>query len=715
MVRSFLTLLIVFFFSGPLFAENIPPTMKQDNWVEQQRNFDVSHYTHRFPSPSITLYVAPDGNDEQPGTKKRPFATLEAARDTLRQLKKTGKLSKGGAKVIIRGGRYSVRQTFSLTHDDSGEPDKPIRYCAARGETPIFSGSLKVDNFLPVTDAHILQRLPDEARGKVQVADLSLCGIDSVPPLILGGFGKKAKDASAAVVELYFEGNPMPLARWPNEGFVQVAGIPEEDAFTMFGRKGSKAGIIYYEGDRPSRWLEESDGYLYGYWFFGWADSYERIASIDAQKRSIRFQEPFAHYGYRAEAPYYAVNMLCEIDMPGEWYLDRTNKLLYFYPPADLAGNRVELSWFSSPFVSLEDVAFVTFEGLAWEMGAVNGIEVKGGTHCTFAGCTIRNFAGNGIRILEGTNHAVVCSDIHTMGQGGLIVKGGDRKTLTPGNHLVENCHIYNLSRIYHTYRPAVLLEGVGNRVAHNLVHDIPSSAFRIEGNDHIVEFNHVHHVVLESDDQGAIDIWGNVTYRGNVFRYNWWHDIGNQINPHDHPECGHAGIRLDDAISGQLIYGNLFERASAGKAGFGAIQIHGGKDNLIVNNVFNECMAAVSLSSWGDKRWKEFVENHWKSQDIDQELYLQRYPELSRLLQDVDANTFKNNLVMNCENFFLRYNERSIVENNIELKGKHPLPDETKKKWKEWNKLLKQNHCQPIPFKKIGLYTCPLRKNMPK
>ena len=69
----------------------------------------------------------------------------------------------------------------------------------------------------------------------------------------------------------------------------------------------------------------------------------------------------------------------------------------------------------------------------------------------------------------------------------------------------------------------------------------------RLEGNDHIVEYNEVYEVVRETDDQGGIDLFYNVTYRGNILRYNYWHDIGSGR------ACGQAGIRLDDAISGTL------------------------------------------------------------------------------------------------------------------------------------------------------------------
>ena len=60
-----------------------------------------------------------------------------------------------------------------------------------------------------------------------------------------------------------------------------------------------------------------------------------------------------------------------------------------------------------------------------------------------------------------------------------------------------------------------------------------------------LVELNEVHRVVLESDDQGAVDMFGNPTYRGNIYRYNYWHHLGNWDGTGDTSHSQRAGIRL--------------------------------------------------------------------------------------------------------------------------------------------------------------------------
>jgi hypothetical protein len=303
------------------------------------------------------------------------------------------------------------------------------------------------------------------------------------------------------------------------------------------------------------------------------------------------------------------------------------------------------------------------------------------------------------------------------MGRGGVIITGGDRKTLAPGGHVVDNCHIHHLSRIDHTYTPAVLVDGVGNRVSHNLMHHINSSALRVNGNDQTVEYNESHNVLLESDDQGGADMWGDPTLRGNVYRCNYWHHIGNWRRIGEDLSCGQAGIRLDDAISGVLIQGNIFYRCSAGKAGFGGVQIHGGKDNVLENNIFADCEQAVSFTPWGAKRWEAFTGKFMESPNIDPELYLRHYPELARLNENVDVNTLRRNIVWKCGKFLLRDKGTNIQEGNILDPAAETFvnPEAGDFTVRPDASAVKEGGFVPIPFDQIGLQKSPFRPSLPE
>lgn len=658
----------------------------------------------RLPDAGLILHVATTGSDLAAGTAEKPFASLERARDEIRSLRAKQAIPKGGVRVMVHGGEYVVKSTFKLEAQDSGEPDAPVTYCAAEGKAPAFRGGTRLGQWTLLTDTNAYPLLPREAVGKVHVTDLAAAGITNPMPLKLGGFASGNGFRTHSAHELYFNGNALQPARGPNSGFLHIADVVVKDGTKGYDREGSMAGIFTYKGDLPTKWAAEPDLLLYGYWFWDWADSYERVASIDTEKHVITLANPWHNYGFRLGAPFYAYNALSELDAPGEWYLDRAHSRLLLYPPADLKGATVELSSFPSTMVQMENVSNVRFEGLTWELGSADAIHLQGGSNCLFAGCVIRQFAGTAIELHGGRNHGLLSCDIYSMGRGGASISGGDRKTLTPGGHFVENCDIHDLSRIDHTYTPAILLDGVGNRVRHNRLHDIRSSAIRLGGNNHVVEYNEVFSAVTESDDQGAIDMWGNPTFRGNVFRFNYWHHIGAWKSGDEQPACGQCAIRLDDAISGTIIQGNIFERCSAGKHGFGGVQIHGGKDNFVEGNLFVDCSAMVSCSTWDDKRWREFVGSALDSRDIDKELYLREYPELASLQENVNLNHVRYNRALRCGELYRHALPNLDTTNNIVL-------TDGKLTFKQGDPILSQPGAVTIPVEEIGVYADAWRK----
>lgn len=659
-----------------------------------------------LPAPGVTLYVAPTGNDANPGTAARPFATLQRARDEVRKLKAQGQPPAGGFAVQVRGGEYKLAQVFKLEAQDSGTPAAPVVYQAAKGEMPRFNGGTRLTGFQLVRDAAILNRLPAAGRGKVWQVSLPSLGITNYGTV--AGTGRRA--------DLYYNGQWQRLARWPNDGFVKVGDLLGNPAKAQNSHNiaGNKEGRFTYEGNQPDRWKDEPEAWLYGYWFWDWADEYQKVAAIDTAAKAITLAPPFTGYGYRKGQRYYALNLLAELDQPGEWYLDRTSGMLFLYPASDPNRATIEFSLLDGPMVQMDNVANVTMTGLTFESGRGDGAVINGGSSVLLAGCTFRRLGHNGVAITGGQKHGLFGCDIHTLGHGGTRIIGGNRQTLAPGGHFVENCHIYDLSRFIHTYTPAVFCDGVGNRIAHNLFHDSTSSAMRIEGNDHVIEYNEIYRVVTESDDQGGADLWGNPSYRGLVFRYNYWHHIGSDEG------LGQAGIRLDDAISGVLIYGNVFYKCS--RKQFGGVQIHGGKENIVDNNLFIDCLGAVSLSAWREKRWKEFLARPDMVKKLTQDVnialppYSTRYPMLARLEENADHNSVWRNLVVNCQQLLMRDpGVIDLMDNYLTsqdpgfanaARGDFTLkPDAA---------IFDCFGMRPIPFGEMGLYAHPLRASWP-
>jgi parallel beta-helix repeat protein len=103
---------------------------------------------------------------------------------------------------------------------------------------------------------------------------------------------------------------------------------------------------------------------------------------------------------------------------------------------------------------------------------------------------------------------------------------------------------------------------------------------------DNIVEYNDIRNTNLETTDTGAIEMLGREkTDSGNVIQYNRILDtVGLKTNDDGEILSPHMtwGIYLDDYASGVTVRGNLVARAD-----WGGISVHGGKNNVIENNVF--------------------------------------------------------------------------------------------------------------------------------
>lgn len=577
------------------------------------------------PCAGREFHVAPSGADTNPGTSARPFASLERARDAVRSLKLSDGLPGGGVTVWVRGGVYPITRTLELGEQDSGAQGSPVVYRAAARKEVRLTGGREVTGFVPVRDPEALARIDESARGRVLCADLRAQGIADFGEVTPRGFGRKVTPAG---LELFFNDRPMTLARWPNDDWATIAAVPA----------GPQGGRFTYEGDRPERWAKADDIWLHGYWTWAWADSYEKAASIDTEAKEISTHSPHGVYGYSANKRYRALNLLEELDQPGEWYLDRKAGVLYFWPPEPMRGGRAVVSIMAEPLVKLSGASNVILRGFTMEVCRGTAVEISGGSRNLVAGCTLRNIGNLAVAIDGGAANGVTGCDIRETGDGGILLSGGDRKTLTPAGNFVENCCIRSFSRWCRTYRPAVLVQGVGNRTAHNLICDAPHSAIIQGGNDHVVEFNDICRVCDETGDAGAFYMGRDWTQRGNVVRFNYFHDLGmfrDKFSAHNFTDT--MAVYLDDWTSGTRVIGNIFYRANR------AAMIGGGRDNTVENNVFIDCDPSLHVDARGLADWtKSYFDgsnntlfDRLKAMSHDQPPYSVRYPELVRLLDD--------------------------------------------------------------------------------
>ena len=706
------------------------------------------------------FYVAPDGKDTNPGTRAAPFGTLEAARDTIRKLKTGQPQPAGGVTVWLRGGLYRIAKTFELDERDSGTKDAPSVYRACEDEEVRLSGGQELEPaaFREVTDPAILERLPEAARGKVLQVDLKAQGITNFGQMRRRGFGHPYVSAG---LELFFNDQPMQLARWPNKGVVRIGKVLDRGSEPRSGDFSNRGGKFTYDYDRPARWKQADDIWLSGLFCYGYADDTIKVKAIDTQQKTITLAD--AHvYGVRSGVTwlaYYALNLLEEIDQPGEWFLDRKSGVLYFWVPGPLEKAKISVSRLEEPMVAMEGTSYVTLRGLTLEVARGIGIYIERGASNLIAGCTLRNLGvvavcigqggkpdprpcggwaldiaaekgesvpvepvsrqlGNWAHSIygnttwnrqAGSNHGVVGCDIYNTGAGGVSLGGGDRKTLTPAGNYLLNCHIHDFNRLDRTYRSGVNIDGVGNRVAHCLIHDAPHCALLLWGNDHRVEYNEVHHVCLWADDMGAFYTGRDPSQQGNMLRHNFFHHNGGR--------GGTCTIYLDDGTCGATAFGNVFYRTA------GVFWINGGHDHVVRNNLFIDTGAAVGCGM-NNSQWMGYVRDPLqvlrlrKAIDVTKPPYVTRYPKL--------ANTFDHSPTLRrgnevCANVSVRSGDfgrgTNEVKDNLVVQEDPGFVDAAGMDFRlrpDSIVFSKIPGFQKIPFEKIGLYKDEYRKAVP-
>jgi len=665
-------------------------------------------------APSWQFFVSPTGNDRAAGTREAPFATLERARASAR-------MTDGPGMVVLLDGTYLRAQTFQL-----GKEDRQTTYRADSPGKAVLCGGreLSAKAFQPLSDPAIRQRLQPGVRGRVLELDLKALDIRHAkrfPELFRDGGG---------ILELYANGQRLPPSRWPNKGYTTIKTVLDSGVWSGSDRRG---GTFAYRGDRPKRWLDAvADGlWLDGFWRVPWQPEKVRVAAIDPQKGTITHASWVgggigSKYtkmvnGTRpgnGKENWVALNLLEEIDQPGEWCVHFPTQTLYLLPPRGFNAARIVLADMDEPLVELTDSHQIRIEGLVFEGGLGNGVEIHGGGGNVLAGCEFRNLGKDGAIVSGGQANGVQSCDFHDLGHGGVMLGGGDRRTLAPAGNYVDNCHIRNFGQVKKTYAPGVGVgaygagQSVGNRISHNLIHHAPHAAVLYGGNDNLFEFNEVHHVAQDSGDVGAFYTWHDWTSRGNVLRHNFVYDS---------PGCN--AFYMDDGDSGDTVFGNVIVRTHYGPF------IGGGHDNLVRNNICVELVRALHLDDRGVSRHYNRTNKHLMNLlgEVDYQAppWSTRYPALVHVLDQPElptGNVIENNVTVSCkEPLHLCKPERrqySTVGANLDLSTDavgFTDPDRLDYSLRPDSPVYQRlPGFQPIPFARIGLYADRYRHSVP-
>jgi len=429
------------------------------------------------------------------------------------------------------------------------------------------------------------------------------------------------------------------------------------------------------------------------------------------------------------DAPYYVYNLLSELDAPGEWYIDSDTGKLYFYPPDRIAGGEILVSTLDAPLVVMNNASNTVLSGLTMEVTRRNAVDIKNGRNNMIVKSTVRNTGQWAIFVDGGWEHKVIGCDMHGMGEGGVSLRGGDRIKLIPDGHVVDNNHIYSFNRFDGGYRQAVIIDGIGERVSHNVIHDSPMQAIYLNANDNIIEFNEIHDVPYEGREIGSVYMYGEPWYlmsRGDVIRNNFFHHISTHSSPNTNQ--GLNAIHID-AINGGIVMGkNIFYKIPNGIS-------NSQPENRLENNMFID--AEIRGISQGNRaylfntpdgepladRISALAAGYLKKVHYKQPPWSYRYPQLVDLLfREKPVGWAQNNVIernINTGGAFLSISggikEDNIIRNNWD--GDNPLfidKDRMNFNIRPGSPVYGITGCEPLAMEDIGVYKDEFRASWP-
>jgi hypothetical protein len=557
---------------------------------------------------SMTLYVSPDGLSDNPGSKKKPLASIADARDLVR--KEISKGLKGDVTVWVRGGRYEIESPIVFTCFDSGNDELNITYKAWPGETPVVSGG------------KILSGTWKKHDGDIWALDM---------PAV--------RDQQWWFRQLFKNGDRQLRSRYPNDGeWLTVKKTEEAGEFKDPVR-------VFLEEKLPfgSFARKETEAVMFNLW------SISRAIISASNEELIHTRTPLGWIGHGGTSIQPGRKLYLEhcydfIDQPGEWYLDRDEFVLYYMAEAEENPNDAEwIAPYAKQLLRLQGrsdqpIQNLTFEGIAFEhaswqlpIAGYSGIQagyygskyVTQATYsplmailceytegCTFDGIKLAHTGTSGIGLGAGCNNNLVdgCT-LDDIGGTGILIgwrrianepprqwfenDWADSLDVPKKNDIINN-ELSDCGEIHLSSTAIMTAFTEDTRIAHNEIRDMPHIGITIGfiWNDDptsqkrtIVEYNHIHHCMKRLIDGAAIYTLGYQP--GTIVRNNYIHDILN----------GH-GLYTDEGSAHILFENNICYRT--GLRGF---YQNYGHHNIVRNNMFiYPCLSA------DEKVWGEFT-----------------------------------------------------------------------------------------------------------
>ncbi|MGW3656782.1 right-handed parallel beta-helix repeat-containing protein [Streptomyces sp. NPDC005151] len=457
---------------------------------------------------SADVYVSPTGDDRAQGTAPHPVRTLQRARDLART---RAARHDGDLTVHLASGTYRTQKPLVLDARDSGRDGHRIVW-QGTGST-VISGGRKVEGWKPVHGRPGLYSAP-APRGLTDTRQLYVDGVRAQR-------ARGEVPVGLTVTPTGYTASADTIAHWRHPSDAELVYSSGEELWNV-----ERNGLGQWT--EPRCRISEAEGTTLTMVQPCWDNSNRRVEFPDIPGRSVSMVGP-GHLTNGGKASYIE-NAYELLDQPGEWYLDRSARTVYYLPRkgedirrADVEAASAEklVEGRGTAAAPVHDVAFrgLQFSYATWltpsgsegfseiQAGytitgptgwATQGLcgFVEGGT-CPFASWTkmpgnvsltygqriefsdsvFTHLGAAGLELGTGTTDTQVTGSVFTDISGnGLEIGGVDGGT--PAAHIeVTNNHLYGLPREYHG--AVGILSGYTqhNTIAHNQLDHLGYSA----------------------------------------------------------------------------------------------------------------------------------------------------------------------------------------------------------------------------------------------
>lgn len=535
---------------------------------------------------SQVIFISPNGDDNNPGSKQSPVASLNRATQIAREIRKQPKLNQPIV-IKIGSGQYFMTETLQLNPSDGGPKNSPFVFRGEGPTPPIFYGGRKLPGFKKISDT-------------LWVADIS--GINT----------KNTKNFE----QLYVNGERAVRAQSPDSGFFKPVSVVQDIIRKGEGRVADSAVQKIKLSQQAFRVLEntsENDLKDVVITFnHHWDNTIKKISSFNKTDSSISItgRAMKNHNPITTKSTFVIQNIKSGLDSPGEWYLSDSAKLYYYPRPGEIPNNTDAIVPTLEKLVEIQGIGMdsvvsnITFENISFQVSAYTlptggfepfqsavpiqaAIELNYANNVSFKNCEIKHTGGSAIWFKRGCNLGLVSSClIEDLGANaikiGETVVPKDSNALT--SHVtVENNIIRTGGQFFPCAAGVIILKASDNTLRHNDISNFKYSGISVgwvwgyapsPSKRNLIEFNHIHHLGWgELSDMGGIYTLGESD--GTLIQNNRIHHVYSS-------EYGGWGIYTDEGSSGITIQNNLVYHCK--NAGF---HQHYGKNNLIKNNIF--------------------------------------------------------------------------------------------------------------------------------